>query len=202
MLMVNVLIECSGVFGMVVSRPDALKEIWRLHGGLPVLLRTLQPTDFALHKQFLYNCSRASIYQRFFQVAEHRKVTDQQIARYTNFDRTRELAIVAVWHPAQDQELGVARLTQSENGLAEFAVIVADAWQRQGLGRKLVEKIVEVAAQRHVRSLQGYVLSDNKAMLRLCHQLGFKVRWLMGEGVYQVQIDLSASRTSLYRSSN
>jgi acetyltransferase len=187
---------------MVVCRPDALEETWCLHCGLPVLLRTIQPTDFALHKQFLYNCSQASIYQRFFQVAEHRKVTDQQIARYTNFDRTRELAIIAVRHSTQDQELGVARLTQSENGIAEFAVIVADAWQRQGLGRKLVEKIIEVAAQLHVRYLRGYVLSDNKAMLMLCHQLGFKVRWLMGEGMYQVQMDLSASRPSLHRSSN
>ncbi len=173
---------------MVISRPDALEETWRLYSGTPVLLRRLQPKDFPLHRQFLYNCSQESIYQRFFQVAEHAKVTDQQIARYTNFDQTRELAIIAVQYPDQRQELGVARLIQLENGVAEFAVIVADPWQRQGLGRKLVEKIIEAAAQCHIRCLQGYVLSENKTMLSLCRKLGFTVRWLPGEGMYQVQL--------------
>jgi GNAT superfamily N-acetyltransferase len=174
---------------MVASRSNVLEETWLLPCGVPVLLRTLQPADFSLHRQFLYSCSQNSIYHRFFQVAEHAKVTDQQIARYTHFDRTRELAITAVQYPNQEQELGVARLVQQENALAEFAVIVADPWQRQGLGRKLVEKIIEVASQRHIRCLQGYVLSENKAMLRLCCQLGFKVRWLPAEGIYQVHMD-------------
>jgi RimJ/RimL family protein N-acetyltransferase len=173
---------------MVISRPDALEETWRLRNGTPVLLRKLQPTDFPLHRQFLYNCSQESIYQRFFQVAEHAKVTDQQIARYTNFDQTRELAIVAVQCPDQKQELGVARLIHLGHGVAEFAVIVGDPWQHQGLGRKLVAKIIEVAAQCQVRRLQGYVLSENKAMLSLCRKLGFTVRWLPGEGMYQVQL--------------
>jgi acetyltransferase len=177
---------------MVVDRSDVLGETWRLHSGISVLLRTLQPTDFPLHRQFLYNCSQSSIYHRFFQVAHYAKVTDQQIARYTNFDQTRELAIIAVQEPDQKQELGVARLIQQENGVAEFALIVADPWQRQGLGRRLVEKIIEIASQRHIRCLQGYVLSDNKAMLSLCRQLGFKVCWLPAEGMYQVQMELSS----------
>jgi RimJ/RimL family protein N-acetyltransferase len=173
---------------MVIGCPDALEETWRLRSGTPVLLRKLQPTDFPLHRQFLYNCSQESIYQRFFQVAEHAKVTDQQIARYTNFDQTRELAIIAVQCPDQKQELGVARLIQLDHGVAEFAVIVGDPWQHQGLGRKLVAKIIEVASQCQVRCLQGYVLSENKAMLSLCRQLGFTVRWLPEEGMYQVQL--------------
>jgi RimJ/RimL family protein N-acetyltransferase len=173
---------------MVIGCPDSLEETWRLRSGTPVLLRKLQPTDFPLHRQFLYNCSQESIYQRFFQVAEHAKVTDQQIARYTNFDQTRELAIIAVQCPDQKQELGVARLIQLDHGVAEFAVIVGDPWQHQGLGRKLVAKIIEVASQCQVRCLQGYVLSENKAMLSLCRQLGFAVRWLPEEGMYQVQL--------------
>lgn len=174
---------------MVIGRPDALEETWRLRNGTSVLLRRLQPKDFSLHRQFLYNCSQESIYQRFFQVAEHTKVTDQQIARYTHFDRTRELAIVAVQCPDQEKELGVARLIQLGHGVAEFAVIVGDPWQHQGLGRKLVAKIIEVAAQCQVHRLQGYVLSENKAMLSLCRKLGFTVRWLPGEGMYQVHMD-------------
>jgi RimJ/RimL family protein N-acetyltransferase len=189
---------------MVVGRPDLLEETWRLHNGTPVLLRMLQATDFPLHRRFLYNCSQESIYQRFFQVAEHAKVTDQQIARYTNFDQTRELAIIAVRYPDQEQELGVARLIELENGVAEFAVIVADPWQRQGLGRKLLKKIIEVASQRHIRCLQGYVLSENKAMLSLCRQLGFKVCWLPSEGMFQVHIDhphlhMESSKTDTLR---
>jgi RimJ/RimL family protein N-acetyltransferase len=173
---------------VVIGRPNALEETWRLHNGTQVLLRKLQPADFPLHRQFLYSCSQESIYQRFFQIAEHAKVTDQQIARYTNFDQTRELAIIAVQYPDQKQELGVARLIQLGHGVAEFAVIVGDPWQHQGLGRKLVAKIIEVASQGQVRRLQGYVLSENKAMLSLCRKLGFTVRWLPGEGIYQVQL--------------
>ncbi len=36
---------------------------------------------------------------------------------------------------------------------------------------------------------KGYVLSDNKAMLSLCRQLGFKVCWLTAEGMYQLRMD-------------
>ncbi len=165
------------------------EEIWQLNSGLPVLLRGLRSTDLALHWELFFNCSQQSIYQRFFQNPEPSKVTDREVARFTDFDRTREVAIAALLMP-QGPEMGVVRLVDLGQGCAEFAVLIADPWQRQGLGRKLMQKVIAVAHARGVTCLQGYVLCGNQPMLHLCRRLGFAIERLSGEGLYQVHLDL------------
>jgi acetyltransferase len=173
---------------------DVPEEGWRLRSGLPVLLRPLCASDLALHWGLFKNCSPQSIFQRFFQLPDCSKVTDADVARYVQFDRTRELAIAAVQHPGEQPELGVVRLVDLGGGRAEFAVLVADPWQRQGLGRKLVEKAIDTARHHGLEWLEGYVLPGNRPMLHLCRRLGFEVRLLGGEGLYEVRLRLTGQR--------
>ena len=63
-----------------------------------------------------------------------------------------------------------------ERGNAEFAVAVADDFQRRGLGRHLVKRLLATAWRRGVRRLFGEIKSDNCAMLALATQLGFRIR--------------------------
>ncbi|MGL4553054.1 MAG: GNAT family N-acetyltransferase, partial [Gemmataceae bacterium] len=48
-----------------------------------------------------------------------------------------------------------------------------DAHQKQGLGRHLLTRLIEIARQRGVRRLVGQVLRENGPMLALTASLGF-----------------------------
>ncbi|BAC89085.1 GNAT family N-acetyltransferase [Gloeobacter violaceus] len=166
------------------------EEPWRLRSGVEALLRPLRPSDLELHWGLFHNCSTQSLYQRFFQAPERSKVTDSEVARFTDFDRSRELAVTAVQTTGGGPELGVVRLVRLGSDIFEFAVLIADPWHRQGLGRKLVQKAIAVAAAGQVRRLEGYVLASNRPMLTLCRQLGFVLERLGGEGLYQVHLEV------------
>ncbi len=61
-------------------------------------------------------------------------------------------------------------------GSAEFAVVVADAWQGRGLGHALMRMLVGCARRRGFRRLVGNVLAANAPMLALVARLGFESR--------------------------
>jgi acetyltransferase len=63
------------------------------------------------------------------------------LIRLCHLDYDREMALTAVLQEnGEPRLLGVARYyLHPETGIAEFAVVVSDANQRQGLGRHLMQ---------------------------------------------------------------
>lgn len=150
-------------------------ENWTLLNGTEVLLRNLQSTDLALHQQFLRACSSKSLYQRFFKAVNHKQLTERKVSQWTDYDLLQELAVIATLHPNHDKEIGILRLICTEPGVTEFALLVADAWQGLGLGRKLTEIAITICQANNIHCLQATVLNTNKDMLHLAHGLGFTV---------------------------
>ena len=73
--------------------------------------------------------------------------------------------------------IGSARYSLAADGESvEFALVVADDWQRHGLGRRLMGALIEVARSKGYRSIFGDVTGNNAKMLRLMHSLGFMVQ--------------------------
>jgi len=74
--------------------------------------------------------------------------------------------------------LGVARLTietaNAEEG--EFAIVVRDEYQRKGVGRKLMDALIQTARDRRVHEIYGHVLAKNPGMARFAEDLGFDIR--------------------------
>jgi RimJ/RimL family protein N-acetyltransferase len=66
-------------------------------------------------------------------------------------------------------------IVDGTQGLAEFAIVVADQFQSQGIGRKLLNGLIQAARESGLRTLQGECFSDNQALLELCKGLGFVV---------------------------
>jgi acetyltransferase len=90
--------------------------------------------------------------------------------------------------------LGVSRYyLHPETREAEFALVVGDAHQRQGLGRHLLQRLIDVARERGVRRLTGLVLSENGPMLALTGSLGFGPPEAADDGVVRVSLDLTAT---------
>jgi RimJ/RimL family protein N-acetyltransferase len=57
----------------------------------------------------------------------------------------------------------------------EFALTVASAFGGVGLARTLMTALIEEAAQRGMKEMEGFVLASNHPMLRLADRLGFSV---------------------------
>lgn len=145
--------------------------------GRHVLMRPIRPEDEALHREFLEAAAPDDLRMRFFE-APH-TLTHDELARMTQIDYEREMAFVVVdsTAPGGPRTLGVARLVRDpDNVEAEFAVMVRSELKGQGLGRLLMQALLDYAAARGTQRIVGYVLRENRAMLALARSLGFQSR--------------------------
>jgi acetyltransferase len=156
--------------------PNQFTTPFRLGDGTEVVVRPIRPEDEPLVIAMHAGHSERTIRMRFFSML--RRLTRDHLIRLCHLDYEREMALVAVSRAdGRPKILGVSRYyLDPETGTAEFAVVVGDAWQGQGLGRHLMQRLIEVARQGGVKRLVGPVLRENDPMLRLMHELGFAVR--------------------------
>jgi acetyltransferase len=72
--------------------------------------------------------------------------------------------------------IGVGRLVADpDHESAEYAVLVADAWHRRGLGTLLTEACLAIANQWGLTRVVGETAHDNLRMLRLFRAFGFEL---------------------------
>lgn len=70
---------------------------------------------------------------------------------------------------------GLARLTRNgDEDCAEFAILVSHFVSGQGLGQRLMCRLVEWAEDQGLRRIWGDVLDENSAMIALAQSLGFR----------------------------
>ena len=162
------------------------------HRGRHLVLRPIRPEDTPRHRSFLSRIAPQDLYMRFFTFV--RELPEADLAHFTQIDYDREMAFVAVERTDSGTEeiLGVARAcTDPDNNAAEFAVLVRSDLKRQGLGRLLMQKLVDYCRARGTRALWGYVLSENAGMLHLSRSLGFRARGT-DHDVEEIALDLRA----------
>jgi acetyltransferase len=134
-----------------------------------VRVRPMRPEDVALETRFFEGLSERSRFQRFMQYLPH--LPPQMLARFTQLDYDRELALVAL-HGGEF--IAVGRYAPNADGeTAEFALVVADAWQGKGLGRLLLQRLKDEARNAGYRALYGHIMEANHDMLDLARRLGF-----------------------------
>ena len=143
-------------------------------------LRPIRPEDALALQEFIRGLSDRSRYMRF--VSMMRELTPHMIARYTQIDYHLELALVAttlVPNAANrglptDAVIGLAHYLRHPDGRgAEYALVIGDDWQRQGLGVMLMRKLIDAATEQGLEYIDGLVLAENKPMLTLMRSLGF-----------------------------
>ena len=117
-----------------------------------------------------------SRYFRFFY--QLHELTPAMVARFTQIDYDREMALVAVDEKGGAPAIiGVARYIMSADPeSAEFAVVIADDWQGHGVGRVLMSRLIDCAKGRGLKRLEGAVLRGNPNMLKFVAAIGFKSR--------------------------
>jgi len=151
--------------------PTELEGTLKLRDGSTVTVRPIRPEDAEPEQRFFEGLSQRSRYQRFMNQMAH--LPPRMLARFTQLDYDRELALVAI-APGGQEFIAVGRYAPNADGeTAEFALTVADAWQGRGLGRGLLERLCECARAAGYRALLGSILHANQDMLVLAENLGF-----------------------------
>src|SRR3954464_8220903 len=141
-----------------------------LRDGSRLRMRPMRPDDAARERRFFEALSDRSRYQRFMQYLK--QLSPQLLARFTQLDYDRELALVAL--DDMGQFVAVGRYAPNPDGLtAEFALTVADAWQGKGIGHALLRRLGEEARRAGYQALYGTILSANQEMLELAAHFGF-----------------------------
>jgi acetyltransferase len=153
---------------------------WKLKNKVPIFIRPIKPEDEPLMVKFHETLSEESVYNRYFATLKlSQRVAHERLTRICFNDYDREIALVAelkVHKGEAKRILGVGRLSKQHGGNdAEFAVLVSDEWQRQGLGCELLRRLIEIGRDEKLARISGVILADNHAMQHICRKVGFKV---------------------------
>ena len=151
--------------------PADLVEQWATHGET-LEIRPIRPEDAEAHLALFKRLSPEDIRYRFFSLL--RDLSAEQIARLTQVDYDREMAMIAV---RGEETVGVARLVRESPGTeAEFAIAVDRAMKGKGVGRHLMERIIDWGRSQGLTAITGQILADNAPMLAFIRRLGFEIR--------------------------
>ncbi|WP_034949994.1 bifunctional acetate--CoA ligase family protein/GNAT family N-acetyltransferase [Erwinia oleae] len=172
--------------------PHALEERITLKNGERCLFRPILPEDEPLLRAFIAQVTKEDLYYRYF--SEINEFTHEDLANMTQIDYDREMALVAV-RPFQgaDEIIGVTRaISDADNIDAEFSVLVRSDLKGLGLGRRLLEKMIDYTRQHGLNQLNGITMPGNRGMITLARKLGFAVDVQLEDGIVTLSLPLSA----------
>jgi acetyltransferase len=128
-----------------------------------VHIRPARPADIPAVRAFLAGLSLDSAYRRFFTAVGHSSTAF--VRRFADVDHDRREVLLAL---TGDEVVGMADCSRYDDGsTVELGVVIADAWQRLGLGPKLAREVLELAIARGATTLLVHALADNARVARM-----------------------------------
>jgi len=157
-----------------------------------VSLARLEGTDRAPLLRFFFRLSPETLYRRFHSpIARPEQTYPDRLLDLDHHDRE---AVVAVVQENEEFEIvGVARYARRPGAAAaEVAVVVADDWQRQGLGTRMCRVLAHLAATAGVRQFTLNMQADNPAVLRLVRRLYPDAKLSFSQGTCEAVVPIGA----------
>lgn len=169
----------------ILPYPSDREQEWPMRGGGHYSVRPIHPDDAQMLQDFVRRMSPESRYFRF--VSTMRELSVKMLARFTLIDYDREMALVAIYRERKPDDqggfteteriIGVSRyVTNPDQSSCEFSLAIADEFNGQGLGSRMMLSIMDVARSRGLSQIEGLVLTNNAPMLKLMRSLDFEVR--------------------------
>jgi len=140
-------------------------------------------------------CSPKSLYSRYERVVTG--TPDELVTRLCCPDFQTELAVVAeITMSALSSIIGVAQLlADPSHETAEYAVLVADPWQRKGLGSALTDCCLQLACIWGVQRVVAEFLPSNMRLIHILEKRRFDLYRNMQEQVVSGEKIIPDERT-------
>ena len=162
-----------------------------LPDGNIVELRAIRPDDRdKLHEEFL-KLSKATVRDRFFSVKLD--LTPAELTYFTEVDFDHHLALVAeLVSGTTRQAAAVGRLVRKSGqpDHCEIAITVTDAMQGHGIGKIMLEHLIECALKLGVQHMDASVMAGNTRMMKLIRKSGLPFKSSLQDGVNTISVSL------------
>lgn len=162
--------------------PEQYVSTWKLRSGTPITIRPIRPEDEPLMVKFHRTLSEDSVYFRYFGFLKlEQRTTHERLTRICFNDYDREIAIIGIRRLSErstEEIIGIGRLIKVHGANeAEFALVVSDECQGQGLGTHFLKLLVEIGKNEGIDLIFGHILPENYTMQGVCKSLGFDVHY-------------------------
>ena len=158
-------------------------------------VRAATRADYARIQALVRGLTPRTRYLRFFNGVQ--ELAQPWLERFSRADPRSEFSVLAVTRQT-GAAVGMAQYCADPYpSRADFAVVVADHWQRFGIGTRLVCALLRMGRASGLQRMEAEVLSENRASLALLQRLGFRVRGEAESGLIRhAWIELAADASS------
>jgi predicted CoA-binding protein/RimJ/RimL family protein N-acetyltransferase len=150
------------------------------------MVRPAREDDLDRLVVFFTGLSPESRYFRFFGIP---RVDSASVAHLVPMDPSRGRTLVGECGGRIVAFAGYYR-TAGEPDRAEVAFAIADTFQGRGIGTRLLEQLADIARSEKVRTFDGYVLGENRKMMDVFLDSGYRVSRQIDRGVFHVELSL------------
>ena len=152
---------------------EALAFNANLNDGTPARIRPITPGDKRRLAEGWEGLSSRYRYLRFMQAKT--TLSDSNLVYLTEIDYKDHFAWAAEALDVPDPPgIGIARYVRdlSEPNVAEAALAVVDYRQRQGLGRILLQALIDAARENGIEHFRAYVSASNQQVIKSLTEIG------------------------------
>lgn len=180
--------------------PSEYEEKWILpKSNQEVLIRPIRPEDEPSMADFHKKLSPQSVYFRFFHaVSLDQRTSHERLSRICFADYDRQITLIiekekeeeeAVSKEIRNEIIGAIRIIKVHGTKqAEFGMTIVDGYQGEGLGYELLSRAVEVCRSEGIELLTADILSENRAMRKICEKLNFLMEYNSDEGTVKASL--------------
>lgn len=178
-----------------------LAKRFMIKDGRSVWVRLLRPKDAGHLVDLFEHMGAESRYRRFHQPAENVPVAQvweeaEKIATAV-LDEQLGLIALAAGEDKEEMAVGAARIVWLNAITAEIAMSVRDDFQNQGIGKRLLTMILELAQTLGAETVVGTVLNDNDPIWHLFDQLPYPIQRTIEGAESEVAIDLTRKKVGV-----
>ncbi|MEW6688664.1 MAG: GNAT family N-acetyltransferase [Pseudomonadota bacterium] len=153
-----------------------MADSWRLADGTLALIRPAAAADAQAIQALVRGLSPETRYQRFFNGV--RELAPEWLERFSRASPRSAVTLLATV-PREEGDALVAMAQYAADPFpqrCDFALVVADAWQGMGIGKRLLRNLECLARAAGIERIEGEVLAQNPRMLALVHAMGYETR--------------------------
>jgi acetyltransferase len=146
---------------------------WLLNDRTAISIRAARPDDTAMLQILVRGLSLKSRHLRFFHAI--RELLPDLLAQFTRADPTQEMSLLAlIQQDGQQMPVAMAQYVSAPYPeRCDFAVVVADMWQRHGIGIRPLRNLICIASAAGLEMIEGDVLDENEPIRQLMKDMGF-----------------------------
>jgi acetyltransferase len=176
--------------------PRQYVERWTARDGTELLIRPIRPEDEPLLVEFHHELTAETVYSRYFEhLGLSQRTAHERLTRVAFNDYDREIALVAeeTDDAGRARIVAIGRLSKAHAvPEAEFAILVADRWQRRGVGAELLRRLVRIGEDEGLERITAEMLPGNVGMRRTARAVGFTLTEEPGDPTVSAELRLDS----------